>query len=264
MQAYNKHGIVVKDHDTIFDVGANIGLFSIHLASRYKNLTIHLFEPVNEIVDCLKRNCFNYIIGSSYHLNDFGLSDKETNAIFEFNPTLSMISGMYNQRLTENVDEQAPLAKWLIAIVEDALRAHLINNKTSYVLNKLIVNNFTRPILLAFSLIPLIVWLIRMHVTKKKVRCRLNTISNAIAEAAVKKIDLVKIDVEGAELDVLKGIEDSDWLKIRQFVIEVHDVEGRVNEIASLLRLKGYTVSIDQEEWSLHKLMNITAVYAYR
>lgn len=33
-------------------------------------------------------------------------------------------------------------------------------------------------------------------------------------------LDLVKIDVEGAELDVLEGVDEADWARIRQFVIE--------------------------------------------
>jgi hypothetical protein len=41
-------------------------------------------------------------------------------------------------------------------------------------------------------------------------------------------IDLVKIDVEGAELDVLYGIDSSDWARISQFVIEVQDLDGRL------------------------------------
>lgn len=59
------------------------------------------------------------------------------------------------------------------------------------------------------------------------------------------RIDLVKIDVEGAELDVLKGLSDPDWARIRSFVIEVFDVGGRLDGVCSLLREHGYEVVAD-------------------
>jgi hypothetical protein len=36
-------------------------------------------------------------------------------------------------------------------------------------------------------------------------------------------VDLLKIDVERAELDVLLGIDERDWPRIRQIVAEVHE-----------------------------------------
>ena len=37
----------------------------------------------------------------------------------------------------------------------------------------------------------------------------------------VQQIDLLKVDVEGAELDVLQGIGASQWAAIKQVVAEV-------------------------------------------
>ncbi len=34
-------------------------------------------------------------------------------------------------------------------------------------------------------------------------------------------MDLLKVDVEGAELDVLRGVDPQDWARIRQVVVEV-------------------------------------------
>lgn len=48
-------------------------------------------------------------------------------------------------------------------------------------------------------------------------------------------MDLLKIDVERAELAVLHGISDSDWPRIRQIVLEVHDIDGRLAEVKRLL-----------------------------
>ena len=49
-------------------------------------------------------------------------------------------------------------------------------------------------------------------------------------------VDLLKIDVERAELDVLRGVEASDWPKVQQVVMEVHDVGGQLGRVHRLLR----------------------------
>ena len=52
-------------------------------------------------------------------------------------------------------------------------------------------------------------------------------------------VDLLKIDVEGAELQVLEGLCPEDWLLVQQLVLEVHDVDGRLAEIVSLVMSSG-------------------------
>ncbi|MGW5868839.1 FkbM family methyltransferase [Streptomyces sp. NPDC055239] len=56
------------------------------------------------------------------------------------------------------------------------------------------------------------------------------------------RIDLLKIDVEGSELEVLEGLDDSDWRRIRQCVIEVQDLEGRLETVVGMLGAQGFTV----------------------
>jgi FkbM family methyltransferase len=55
------------------------------------------------------------------------------------------------------------------------------------------------------------------------------------------RIDLVKVDVEGAELEVLRGIDDHDWPRIAAVVVEVHDVDGRLAEVERLLTRRGFS-----------------------
>lgn len=76
--------------------------------------------------------------------------------------------------------------------------------------------------------------------------CELRTLSEARAELDLECIDLLKVDVEGAELDVLRGIADADWPRIRQIVAEVHD-DGHVRVIDELLGQAGYELVWDQE-----------------
>ena len=53
---YLKYGIGVKEGDVVFDVGANIGLFSRFIANKAQNLKIFAFEPVPTIFKVLESN----------------------------------------------------------------------------------------------------------------------------------------------------------------------------------------------------------------
>lgn len=59
----------------------------------------------------------------------------------------------------------------------------------------------------------------------------------------VEVIDLLKIDVEGTELEVLRGIDDRDWNKVRNIVMEVSNVKGGLDKVKQLLETKGFTVT---------------------
>jgi acyl carrier protein len=63
----------------------------------------------------------------------------------------------------------------------------------------------------------------------------------------VKRIDLLKVDVEKSEMDVLAGLESEDWAGIMQVVVEVHDLDGRLAQITSLLESHGFTLEVEQD-----------------
>jgi len=82
---------------------------------------------------------------------------------------------------------------------------------------------------------------------------RLRRLSDFLREAGLERVDLLKVDVQRAELDVLRGIDDGDWPKIRQVVMEVHDPggpgsDGRLREVVGLLEERGFETLVDQDE----------------
>ncbi len=76
------------------------------------------------------------------------------------------------------------------------------------------------------------------------------TVSEIMQKHDLQHISLLKIDVERAELDVLSGVSLVDWQRISQLVMEVHDVQDRLQQITKLLRHDaGFTsVKVTQDE----------------
>lgn len=65
-------------------------------------------------------------------------------------------------------------------------------------------------------------------------------------------IDLLKIDVERAEMAVLRGVSDEHWQRIRQVVMEVHDVDGSLDIVLRLLKTRaGFTNCVVEQDKQL-------------
>ncbi|KAI1264424.1 amino acid adenylation domain-containing protein [Xylariaceae sp. FL1019] len=64
------------------------------------------------------------------------------------------------------------------------------------------------------------------------------------------KIDLLKIDVEGVELEVLEGIDDEHWAMVANVALELNKSGGKLESIEALLRSKGFEVETQATEWS--------------
>ncbi|WP_328328305.1 MULTISPECIES: FkbM family methyltransferase [unclassified Streptomyces] len=77
----------------------------------------------------------------------------------------------------------------------------------------------------------------------------------------VTSIDLLKIDVEGAELDLLDGVDAADWARTGAVVIEVSALAGVREEVERTLRGHGLTVSGARAPfmWPELELYNVTA-----
>ena len=215
----------------VFDVGANIGLFSLFVHTLDPRARIYAFEPSAPTFAILKSNIEQQ--GLTARLFEIGLSDAERTVDFTFYPLSSGMSSVYGDR-----DEE-----------EAVLRGILQNQQTSDAAGMEAVMAYSDELL-------------EQRLKSQTLSCRLRTLSSIVREEGIERIDLLKIDVQKSELDVLMGIESDDWPKIRAIAIEVHDLDGRVALIERLLCQHGYEVESEQDE--LYHGTGIYLVYAKR
>lgn len=79
-----------------------------------------------------------------------------------------------------------------------------------------------------------------------EVTAELRTFSVVRRELEIEQVDLLKIDVERAELDVMLGITEHDWPRIRQVVAEVHE-NANAKAIARILHDRGFHTTWEQD-----------------
>ena len=229
--------INIEEGDVVVDVGANIGMLGFTLSEKFKNIEILSFEPIKEIYDILESNAK---LSKNYKFKTYnvGLSNTNRKANFTYYPYMPSLSNS-NPKIWEN---HTDLIK--------AVKGSLNEAPSNWWWSKMIPQ----------FLFPLIVRFLTRN--KKDVTCYLKTLSTIIKENKIKKIDLLKIDCEGNELDVIEGIEEVNWDIIKQIVVEVHDIDNRLFYIQDLLRNKGYNLKVEQEP-SLKdiKLFNVFAAH---
>ncbi|WP_017496494.1 non-ribosomal peptide synthetase [Flavobacterium sp. WG21] len=212
---YDRNGLKINEGDIIFDVGSNIGLFSLYVGLNYDNVKIYSFEPIKEIFDIMEKNLSLYPL----NVNTFnaGISKETKKALFQYYPDNTAMSGMYGGSSSE------------MEVVKQYMKNKMNQNQAVDEGNSLHD-------------------LVSRKMTTNTVECQLFSLSEIIVKEKISKIDLLKIDVEKSEKDVLEGILDEHWPIIKQIVIEVHDLEGRIDYIKQLLSSKGFELSVSQDK----------------
>jgi len=228
LQAYLRHGIAIHEDDCIIDAGANIGLFTVFASRLAQRLKIVACEPNPAAFACLRANAEAW--GGAVTCLPFALSDRERVGELIFFEGFSLLSGFYADAQTER------------AVIE------------TYVQNQ-------QPFSVGSDMAVQIGQLIEQRMQARTVKARMRTLSSIIAELGLERVDLLKVNVEKSELDVLRGLEDRDWGKIRQIVVEV-DREANLGPIIGLLKAHGLEYRIEQDP--LLRRTELCYVYALR
>ncbi|HKX31469.1 MAG TPA: amino acid adenylation domain-containing protein [Blastocatellia bacterium] len=222
-KSYLKHGITLPKSGCIFDVGANIGMFTLFACRNRKGVRVYAFEPIEPIYEVLQINTQLYGDGR-VKLYQMGLGAREKRESYTYYRGYSMMSG--ESRYAAPAEDLEVIKNYLrnengSEPIEDFLREA----------EAILTNRFE----------------------EERYECQVRTLAEVIREEGVERIDLLKVDVQRAEIDVLRGIEEQDWARIDQIVMEVHDqpggeTEGHLGEIERMLQANGYQVVIEQDE----------------
>lgn len=223
---YVRHGMALKPGDVIFDVGANIGLFSLWaFEACRRDATIFAFEPVAPIFAMMEHN-LRQLGDPRVRPFHFGLSKRAGRVTFSYHPNATFASTAFPD------DGDLALTRTLMDRALDQLPAPLH-------LTKHLPAPLRRGAVAVLS---------RVVNIRRPVECELRTLSQVMRDERVERIDFLKVDVEKSELDVLEGIDEADWPRVRQAFVEVHDRDGRGEAVRALFERHGFRKVIVEQE----------------
>jgi FkbM family methyltransferase len=206
-RTYLQHGVSVNEGDVVLDVGANVGVAAAFFATECRAGVVHSFEPVGPIFELLRENLRSFP-GCVPH--DYGLSSERRTGTITYYPKVIEMSGLH----ADPVADRANLRRFLLNM-----------GGTDQQVDAALDDLFSTEVL----------------------PCELRTVSEVLRDEAIERVDLLKLDVEKAELEVLAGIADEDWSRIRQISGELHlDAQHR-DQLAGVLRDRGFAVTVVQD-----------------
>lgn len=237
---YDHDKLSLPENPVIIDVGANIGLFSLYMNKKTNGkANIFAFEPAKEIYDTLQQNLTEHQLLDSVKAFNFGLADVKGEKTFSYYKNLSAISS-YIPDIEKSHRE----------VIEDPDKLNFLIEKSYPRLSKFL-NAF--PFLYRI-IIPIIV---KQSLQKEEMICAFDVLGNVIETEGITQIDLLKIDAEGAEMDILRSLHRSDWDKVKFIMMEGHNVNER-QEMIDLLEQHGFSVELEEIFNNFYK------VYAFR
>lgn len=296
---YLKHGISLRQNGLVLDIGANMGFFSLHLLSHpeLKSLGIRVvaFEPIPSLFNLIRLNLANRSSRSTVVLDantlerkeviessssstssssssseawqvaliNVGLADSNADVDFLFNPSQTVSTGAAHIDVKKAYTSRS-VEKSVHALLADGVRIKTVPLAFYKAFMFLLSVPLVRHLVLICMYLLLLLDKYVKRISTTKVQCKLRRLSEIIDKLALDDIDLVKIDVEGAEAEVLRGMSDEHLKRVKQFVIEVHNIDKNIDEMKTRLEKAGFQTKLDQEDWELHRLMGIQTLYATR
>lgn len=208
-------GLRLRAEPVIFDVGANIGLFALYALRTWPRGRIFAFEPAPAVFDALRRNLGE---AAKVELYNIALGDARETRELRYYPRYTMMSGF-----TADPAADRALARSCFETTAAGL------------------DPGDRELLLAAADA-----MFDGSFGQETVPCPVERLSDVVEVAGVDRIDLLKVDVEGHELPVLRGIDEELWPRVDHIVVEVADRSGELSEIRELFAAHGMRTSVRQ------------------
>lgn len=222
---YLRNGIYLRDDAVVVDVGANVGMVSILIGKLYPDAKIFAIEPVKLLCDAIELNV--QLHGVDIKVFNCAIGKGSGTISYTYYPKNTAMSGAF----ADQTEDRETLASYFAAQRNDE------NNEDLSAMIAEVLEGQT-------------------------LECEMHTLAELLQKEDVSQIDLLKIDVEKAELDVLNGIDAELWNKVQQMVVEVHDINNRLALIEDMLKQRGFNTLTDRNDDMTET--NMFTVYASR
>ncbi|KTD10910.1 methoxymalonyl CoA synthase [Legionella gratiana] len=232
----------------IVDVGANIGIFSLFALQHCNyDAEIYCFEPIPMTFSCLQKNLERF--KHKIHLYNTGISHVDYDCDVEFTLFGKSVGTATYRPQDKIISNFQPLLDY-----NTLLKLLPWQNKFLYYQLKFFP--FLRNYLIKRNY--------RKQTVETKVKCRLTSLGRFIEQHHIDHIDFLKVDVEGAEVEVIESIKPEQFSIIKQLSIEIHDIEHRVEKLNLYLQKQGYLTLVDRNPILADLGFNHHMIYAKR
>jgi 31-O-methyltransferase len=208
-RSYLPDGFTLRPGDCVFDVGANVGLTSLFFASVCPEIVVFAFEPIPAAFALLRANLRRH--GVRARTFDCALGAEAGSRRIVYYPHNTVCSGLFSDAAAE------------------------AETSTQFLRNR------------GFAAGAAVEVAASLYEDAVDLDCDVTTLSRVVEQDEVHEIALLKIDVEKGELDVLRGLADEHWPRVRQIVVEVHDDGRRLAAILALLDEHGFETEVNED-----------------
>ncbi|PRY39484.1 FkbM family methyltransferase [Umezawaea tangerina] len=209
-QAYRLDVLDLPPDAVVLDVGANIGMFSLAVARTLPRCRVVAFEPAPDAYAALVANVEDLAL--PVVCLPWALGAESGRTTMTVYPTASVFSGLHAD---PDADRSA---------IRAAVGGAVDDDSSAEIVDRVAADRVGSAV---------------------DVPVEVRRLPDVLDQLDIGRVDLLKLDAEGAEPDILRGLRPQDWARIGNVVMEAHTPEDR-RVLLSLLEDAGFTCEVTE------------------